>query len=282
MSKASSISSGDNNTISSSSYRSSVIGGCSNYISTSFDSVIIGGSNLQLNNVCSLVYVPELKIATASICNTSKMILTRDDDGMVRYRDLDSIIYNDTVNNNWSIGVCQLTMQSGTNSIIIGGTKNGVFNNNYNITSGSDNIVISPGQQSCAINSQKSVIVSNSSSGIFSSTGSSIFGGYQNSVSCSVLSSVVAGCGSQIISSSRSTIIGSVGTTFSNSTNSVIIGGQNLTLSGVSDTVLVPNLLISGSMSPNCGTNFGITDNIVISGSASLCFVNGILVSVGP
>jgi hypothetical protein len=35
-------------------------------------------------------------------------------------------------------------------------------------------------------------------------------------------------------------------------------------------------------MSPNCGTNFGITDNIIITGSASLCFINGILVSVGP
>jgi hypothetical protein len=68
-----------------------VIGGCSNYISTSFDSVIIGGSNLQLNNVCSLVYVPELKIATASICNGVDMILVRDPDGMVRIREVSTI-----------------------------------------------------------------------------------------------------------------------------------------------------------------------------------------------
>ena len=90
-SKRSSIVAGSKNGLSYS-YNSTVIGGSKNQIYTSFDSVILGGNSLVLSNVCSLVYVPELMIHTASLCNSSNMLLVRDTDGMVRYREVDNLL----------------------------------------------------------------------------------------------------------------------------------------------------------------------------------------------
>ena len=101
---------------------------------------------------------------------------------------------------------------------------------------------------------------------VYQGNKSTIVGGYFNCLDNSTNSSIISGCKNCLCSSLYS----------------VIIGGKGLSLTSNNCTVLVPNLLISGSMSPNCGNNFGITQNVIITGSASLCFVNGILISVGP
>lgn len=66
----------------------------------------------------------------------------------------------------------------------------------------------------------------------------------------------------------------------SNSCCSVILGGQNLQLTNQSDTVLVPNFFIAGSMSPNNGGNFGLTNDYFVSGFGTFSFNNGVLVNV--
>jgi hypothetical protein len=92
----SSIVGGECNILQCNSYRSSIIGGCGNTLSfssnssiigginnlicnSSCNSVIIGGTNLVLDNSIDLVYVPELKIATASNDDTLSKVLVWDD-----------------------------------------------------------------------------------------------------------------------------------------------------------------------------------------------------------
>ena len=75
----SSIIGGKYNIIATFSRYSSVIGGQYNDLScNSCNSVILGGVGLTLSNECSVVLVPTLKIATASLCNTADMLLVRD------------------------------------------------------------------------------------------------------------------------------------------------------------------------------------------------------------
>jgi len=79
---------GSSNEISgSSSYNSSIIGGYTSYIKQSKQSVILGGIGLTLSNEDSVVYVPELKIATASNSSTTDKVLVWDTtDNYVKWR----------------------------------------------------------------------------------------------------------------------------------------------------------------------------------------------------
>ena len=97
---------------------------------------------------------------------------------------------------------------------------------------------------------------------------SSIVGGQNNTIQ-------IQSCNSGIIGGQNNTI----GT---QSCNSVILGGQNLNLTAQCDTVLVPNLLISGSFSSDCGLNFGLSGNFTGIGSSftQICVVNGMIVSI--
>ena len=86
----SSIISGDINKIYQSSF-SSIIGGSNNIMdSYSNGSVIIGGTGLTLSSESEVVYVPKLKIATASNIEASRLLVW-DIDNYVKYRDVSSI-----------------------------------------------------------------------------------------------------------------------------------------------------------------------------------------------
>ena len=76
----------------------------------------------------------------------------------------------------------------------------------------------------------------------------------------------------------NSTIIGGYQNEIKGACNSAIIGGQSLSLYN-SDTVLVPNLWISGTVSPNNGVEFGITGTFFI-GSATFSICNGIITNI--
>jgi hypothetical protein len=82
------------NTIATASTNSSIVGGCSNTITgVSRNSSIIGGDNLILTNESNIVYVPKLKVASASNNNSLNKLLVWDDTStnQVMYRDLNSI-----------------------------------------------------------------------------------------------------------------------------------------------------------------------------------------------
>ena len=64
------------------------------------------------------------------------------------------------------------------------------------------------------------------------------------------------------------------------SDNSVILGGNNLSLVNQPNTALTQNLWIAGSMSPNNGGNFGLTNDYFVSGFGTFSFNNGVLVNV--
>jgi hypothetical protein len=74
-----------------------MIGGCGNMIcNTSCNSVIVGGSNLILDNESNLTYVPELKIATASNDDTLNKVLVWDDTTSMKakWRNLSTINFS--------------------------------------------------------------------------------------------------------------------------------------------------------------------------------------------
>jgi hypothetical protein len=91
LSDYSSLLSGSCNQIYCCSDHSSIISGQCNKLEISKRSVILGGCGLTLSNEDDVVFVSKLKIATASLCNTADMILVRDVDGYVRYRESSTI-----------------------------------------------------------------------------------------------------------------------------------------------------------------------------------------------
>jgi len=81
-----------NKIIGSSSCNSSIIAGASSSISESQGSVIIGGFGLTLSNENNVVYVPKLKIATASNSDSVTKVLVWDtDDNYVKWRDASTL-----------------------------------------------------------------------------------------------------------------------------------------------------------------------------------------------
>ena len=75
-----------------SSYNSSIIGGYKNCVFKSNSSVIIGGIGLTLSSEDSVVYVPKLKIATASNNDSVTKVLVWDtDDNYVKWRDASTL-----------------------------------------------------------------------------------------------------------------------------------------------------------------------------------------------
>jgi len=65
---------------------SSLIGGYQNCLYSSAQSVILGGSNLCLNTEPNLVYVPELKVATASNDDTLNKVLVWDESSSLKMK----------------------------------------------------------------------------------------------------------------------------------------------------------------------------------------------------
>ena len=93
-----------------------------------------------------------------------------------------------------------------------------------------------------------------------------IIGGIQNSIS----QNYGTNCNSVIVGGYQNLIGGSK--------NSAIIGGTSQRLY-TNDTVLVPNLWISGTVSPNNGVEFGTTGTFFI-GSATFSICNGIITNI--
>jgi hypothetical protein len=69
---------------------SSIIGGQFATMSNSCNSAIIGGVGLTLSNECGVVFIPNLKIATASNVSASR-VLVWDTDNYVKYREVSTI-----------------------------------------------------------------------------------------------------------------------------------------------------------------------------------------------
>jgi hypothetical protein len=134
----------------------------------------------------------------------------------------------------------------------------------------------------------------------FSSVKSSIIGGECNTLSCySYNSSIIGGvCNTLSCGPDNSSIIGGQCNTLScysagssiiggycnlitgTSSNSVILGGSGLTLTNTCDTSLTQHLWIAGSVSPNNGSNFGLTNDYFITGFGTFSFYNGVLINV--
>ena len=89
LSRCSSILSGLFATISTSN-SSIIIGGSGSIIDSSTYSTIIGGVGLTLSSECDVVYVPKLKISTASNANATRLLVW-DTDNYVKWRDESSI-----------------------------------------------------------------------------------------------------------------------------------------------------------------------------------------------
>ena len=110
-----------------------------------------------------------------------------------------------------------------------------------------------------------------------------VLGGYSNQIGASQYRAAVIGGQSNVISTNygsgcNSVIVGGYQNVMKGACNSAIIGGQSLSLYN-SDTVLVPNLWISGTVSPNNGVEFGIS-GVFFIGSATFSICNGIITNI--
>lgn len=150
------------------------------------------------------------------------------------------------------------------NSSIIGGS-NHIIGENYGASTignsiiggkGNINVAVSFAQFSSIIGSENNTMYASIKSGVILSAGSS----YMLQSTCSV---IMAGSSNNLCSSC----------------NSVIMGTTNSTVSSRSDTVSSENFFISGSFSPNCGTNFGFNGTASF-GSQVATICNGIIVNL--
>ena len=110
-----------------------------------------------------------------------------------------------------------------------------------------------------------------------------ILGGAGNQIGANQYRGAIIGGYGNVISTNyglgcNSTIIGGYQNVMKGACNSAIIGGQSLSLYN-SDTVLVPNLWISGTVSPNNGVEFGTSGTFFI-GSATFSICNGIITNI--
>ena len=273
---SSTITGGQCNTLSNSNY-SSIVGGQCNTLSCNSDrSSIVGGSGNSITIFSQNSSIVGGYKNTLSSCNSNIFGGCLNNLGTSSYS---SIVggSNNTISGTLDVSGKSTTMFStiigGFCNTLDGSSNSSIVSGCCNTLSCSDNSLILGGWcNTVSCNSYRSSIVGGFCNTLDGSSNSSIVGGSNNNISG-------ASGGSATM---FSTIVGGRFNTLSCSRYSAIIGGVCLTLTSNNCTVLVPNLLIAGSMSPNCGTNFGITQNIIITGSASLCFINGILISVGP
>jgi hypothetical protein len=274
------------------SYCSSVIGGKFATISNSSNSAIIGGLNLTLTGESEVVYVPKLKIATASNANSSR-ILVWDTDKYVKWRDISSLntpISSNQIAFGTGAGItssCNLCYDGTNQQFVIGATStSGVlsFCNNFGtprfsgIIGGIDNL-ISGGAVSMIISSKSSRTFSggdisgNSVSMIANSFGSTICNKNDGSIQhSSILSSYL----STIISGGRSSIISSVNSTIAKSQHGIIIGstGSCIKDPGVNPysnngSVSIRSIILSSATSCISGT----FSNSTIINSTNSCII---------
>lgn len=193
-----------------------------------------------------------------------------------------------------SVGSCILGSSSTIYSNIIGslnscvnGTNNTIIgsrNSCAGYLSGYNNTIMTAGAS--YVDGYYNSVISTSTGRIGSAPtyNSFIIGGLQQNMSQNdgVIrnSSIIAGSCNYLQGTSNGTsIISGYKNNIINSNNSVILGGNNLTLTSGDNTVLVPNLWISGTVSPNNGVEFGTSGTFFI-GSATFSICNGIITNI--
>jgi len=280
---------GNLNNIGTSSKGSALIGGHDNIINTTSDySVIAGG-------YCNTIYNSQSSSIIAGKNNYMSNV-----EGSIIGGGCYNVISATANNSSILNSVCSQIYHS-CGSVIIGGFTSSIIDNNFilysfpsssSIIGGGINVIkdgsagssIIGGVYNCISKcSISSTIIGGQFNTIeYGSMKSSIVSGERNLINYgSQYSSIIGGyCNRITAASDWSAIVGGSYHTMSNSCCSVILGGQNLQLTNHSDTVLVPNFFIAGSMSPNNGGNFGLTNDYFVSGFGTFSFNNGVLVNV--
>ena len=255
---------GNSNIVSTHSCNSSIIGGqCNTLECNSCNSVILGGCGLTLSNECNVVYVPELKVSTASNDNALTKVLVWDEgtSNKMKWRDASTIgvgvclpVYEIGFGNGSCItSNAQLTFNpnfyrlklskagtiSGNDTSIVGGYNNRMYYspNKSTILGGYNNRICRYSYKSTIIGGDYNRInYSSSNSSIIGGMGgliccdskySSIIGGKLNTIyKCSDGSSIVGGCYNCVCDfSCHSSIISGRGNKVHLTSNSTILGG---------------------------------------------------------
>ena len=108
--------------------QSSIIGGASSSISESKRSVILGGFGLTLSNENSVVYVPKLKIATASNDESATKVLVWGVDNYVGYKDA-SVLGGGTP----PLPIPKINLMQGTQSVQVYQSSDNTISGTYAI-----------------------------------------------------------------------------------------------------------------------------------------------------
>ena len=213
---ASSIIGGANNELCNSCF-SSIIGGSNTLCNNSCNSAIIGGVGLTLSNECSVVYVPKLKIATASNNDSVSKVLVWDTaDNYVKWRSSSTL----GGGSGSGIDITEIAFGTGT-----GITSSNIF------TFDNSDLNLLASTASSFSNSKESIIL----------------GGNSNLISNSCYSGIIGGTGLSIIGalSENSMLIGGSNNYFcgQNMHNSSIVGGFKNKIQGTNCN----NAIIGGS-----------------------------------
>jgi len=169
----------------------SIIGGLTNSIIDSENSVILGGTNLTLATQSNTVLVPHLKINNLDQCNGNTKVLVSDSQGNINYREASTLggggsFYS--CNNNLTasitsniIGGCYNTISEGDRSSIIGGNSNTICRSEgVTIIGGNDNLLCCVDLGSTIVGGHDNIIACCAdTSGIFVGRNNTICGCYQ-------------------------------------------------------------------------------------------------------
>lgn len=269
-----------------------ILGGMNNFICSSTASTIIGGTGLTLSNVSNIVYVPKLKIATASISNSAPRVLVWDCatcdvfwrcdtsiggsplitvsqiafgcDNSIGITSSSALSFSQSTFNT-KIGDNVSTFGSGTcRSVFLSGAK--VGSKGDNVITGSNNIIVGANYYSKVDNSQYSTILSGTKNCLNKGYLSSIIS--SNAInSCGLCaSSHIASYVGTICDSCRTSVISTANFCIGSSRFSSIIGGSNNTILSSTNSVIIGG---KGLTLSNVNDQV-ITPSLCVSGSLSL------------
>ena len=270
---------------------STIIGGECGRIVSSFNSAIIGGTGLTLSNVSNIVYVPKLKIATASISNSAPRVLVWDCATSDVFWRCDTSIGGSPLINvsqiafgcDNSIGITSSSALSfsqstcntkigdsvsyfGKNtcrSVVISGGPNA---KSANVITGSSNIISGANYYTKVDDSKYSTILSGLKNFLTKGYHSSIISS-GSIISCGICSSShIASYLGTICDSFRSSVISTTNFCIGSSCYSSIIGGSNNTILSSTSSVIIGG---KGLTLSNVN-NQVITPSLCVSGALSL------------
>jgi hypothetical protein len=243
---------------------SSIIAGCQNKLDAGRNNTIIGSRNsevyLSYGNTIASGYKSCIynKSSESFIAGSLKSLINRG--------------YNTAIIASKS---SQISNGVGTvySSVILAGAGNTIAVN-YSAVVAAPNSIIGAGYNN---------FIGGGSVNINYGYNSAIIGGDFNQVGSSQSRAAVIGGQQNVISTGygsgcNSVIIGGYQNVMKGACNSAIIGGQSLSLYN-NDTVLVQNLWIAGTVSPDNGVAFGTSGTFFI-GSATFSICNGIITNI--